>query len=81
MNGGFFVASPSILDYIDGDDTVFEQAPLERLSADGELSAYQHSGFWLGMDTLWDKINLDNLWNSGKAPWKIWADNPIGSVR
>jgi glucose-1-phosphate cytidylyltransferase len=81
VNGGFFVASPSILDYIDGDDTVFEQAPLSQLSADGELSAYRHNGFWLGMDTLWDKINLDTLWNSGKAPWKIWADNPIGSVR
>jgi glucose-1-phosphate cytidylyltransferase len=81
VNGGFFVASPSILDYIDGDDTVFEQGPLSQLSADGELSAYRHNGFWLGMDTLWDKINLDTLWNSGKAPWKIWADNPIGSVR
>jgi glucose-1-phosphate cytidylyltransferase len=81
VNGGFFVASPSILDYIDGDDTVFEQAPLSQLSADGELSAYRHNGFWLGMDTLWDKINLYTLWNSGKAPWKIWADNPIGSVR
>lgn len=81
VNGGYFVASPSVLDYIDDDDTVFEQAPLNRLSADGELSAYRHTGFWLGMDTLWDKINLDNLWNSGKAPWKIWADDPVGSLR
>ncbi|MCU1699487.1 MAG: glucose-phosphate cytidylyltransferase [Mycobacterium sp.] len=75
VNGGFFVAQPSILDYIDDDETVFEQDPMKRLSADGELSAYQHHGFWLGMDTLWDKINLDNMWNSGKAPWKIWPDH------
>jgi glucose-1-phosphate cytidylyltransferase len=81
VNGGYFVASPAVLDYIDDDDTVFEQAPLNRLSADGELSAYRHNGFWLGMDTLWDKINLDNLWNSGKAPWKIWSDDPVGSLR
>ena len=75
VNGGFFVASPSILDYIDDDETVFEQTPMNQLSADGELSAYRHSGFWLGMDTLWDKINLNELWNSGKAPWKIWSDD------
>ena len=56
VNGGFFVASPSLLDYIEGDDTVFEQAPMQRLASDGELSAYQHNGFWRGMDTLWDKI-------------------------
>lgn len=74
VNGGFFVAEPSILDYIDGDDTVFEQAPLNRLSADQELSAYQHHGFWYGMDTLWDKITLNELWNNGKAPWRIWSD-------
>jgi glucose-1-phosphate cytidylyltransferase len=54
---------------------------LNRLSADGELSAYRHNGFWLGMDTLWDKINLDNMWNSGKAPWKIWADEAVGSLQ
>jgi glucose-1-phosphate cytidylyltransferase len=81
VNGGFFVASPSIFDYIDDDETVFEQTPMNRLSADGELSAYRHDGFWLGMDTLWDKINLDSLWNNGKAPWKIWSDVPIGSHR
>ena len=80
MNGGFFVASPSILDYIDDDETIFEQTPLNRLSEDGELSAYQHSGFWLGMDTLWDKINLDNMWNSGKAPWKIWSDDATRTI-
>jgi glucose-1-phosphate cytidylyltransferase len=74
VSGGFFVASPSILNYIDGDDTVFEQAPLQRLAIDGELSAYQHSGFWRGMDTLWDKIYLNELWENNKAPWKIWND-------
>jgi glucose-1-phosphate cytidylyltransferase len=76
VNGGYFVASPAVLDYIDDDQSVFEQAPMNRLSADGALSAYRHSGFWLGMDTLWDKINLNELWNSGKAPWKIWSDDP-----
>ncbi|MEU0496658.1 glucose-1-phosphate cytidylyltransferase [Mycobacterium sp. NPDC006124] len=72
VSGGFFVAKPSILDYIDGDDTVFEQAPLERLSSDGELTAYRHNGFWRGMDTLWDKIYLDELWNNDKAPWRTY---------
>ncbi|BBY27929.1 glucose-1-phosphate cytidylyltransferase [Mycolicibacterium sediminis] len=72
VNGGFFVAKPSILDYIDGDDSVFEQAPLERLSSDGELTAYRHNGFWRGMDTLWDKIYLDELWNNDKAPWRTY---------
>lgn len=74
VNGGYFVASPKILDYIDGDDTVFERGPLERLSADGELGAFQHPGFWYGMDTLWDKIYLDGLWEKGSAPWKTWSE-------
>ena len=74
INGGFFVAEPSVLDYIDDDDTIFERSPLERLSADGELTAYQHHGFWHGMDTLWDKIVLNNLWDEGQSPWKIWKD-------
>jgi glucose-1-phosphate cytidylyltransferase len=74
VNGGFFVAEPSILDYIDEDATIFERAPLERLSTDGELAAYQHHGYWHGMDTLWDKILLNTLWDDGKAPWKTWAD-------
>ena len=72
VNGGYFVAEPKILDYIENDATVFERSPLERLSADGELSAYQHNGFWHGMDTLWDKILLNNLWDEGRAPWKTW---------
>ncbi len=74
VNGGYFVASPKILDYIDGDDTVFERQPLERLATDGQLAAFQHPGFWHGMDTLWDKIYLDSLWERGTAPWKIWKD-------
>ncbi|TPG31504.1 glucose-1-phosphate cytidylyltransferase [Mycolicibacterium hodleri] len=74
VSGGFFVAKPSILDYIDGDDTVFEQGPLNRLSADGELTAYRHNGFWRGMDTLWDKIYLNDLWASDKAPWRTYDD-------
>ena len=72
VNGGYFVASPKILDYIEGDDTVFERGPLERLSNDGQLAAFEHRGFWHGMDTLWDKIYLDGLWETGTAPWKIW---------
>jgi len=74
VSGGYFVARPSVLDYVDDDDTVFEHAPLEQLSADGELSAYQHNGFWRGMDTLWDKIYLNDLWENNKAPWKTWSD-------
>ena len=74
INGGYFVAQPSVLDYIDDDSTIFERTPLERLSADGELTAYQHHGFWYGMDTLWDKILLNDLWHNDKAPWKTWKD-------
>ena len=81
VNGGFFVAAPAIFDYIEDDDTVFERTPMTRLSADGELSAYQHRGFWLGMDTLWDKVRLDEMWDSGKAPWKIWSDDQGVSQR
>jgi glucose-1-phosphate cytidylyltransferase len=73
VNGGFFVASPKVFDYLEGDDTVFERAPLEQLSRDGELMAYQHHGFWHGMDTLWDKILLERLWDDNAAPWKIWT--------
>ena len=73
INGGYFVADASVLDYIDGDSTVFEQTPLERLSADGQLAAFKHDGYWYGMDTLWDKIVLNGLWESGEAPWKSWA--------
>ena len=76
VSGGFFVAEPALLDYIDGDETVFEQEPLQKLAKNGELSAYQHDGFWRGMDTLWDKIYLNELWENDKAPWKTWSDVP-----
>ena len=72
INGGFFVLEPSVLKHIDGDNTVWEQQPLQRLAANGELSAYQHKGFWQAMDTLREKNHLEELWSSGKAPWKSW---------
>lgn len=72
INGGFFVLSPKVIDYIDDDDTVWERGPMERLAREGQLSAYLHEGFWQPMDTLRDKIHLEDLWASGKAPWKIW---------
>lgn len=72
INGGFFVLEPRVIDYIDGDDTSFEQGPLERLASEGELLAFRHSGFWKPMDTLRDKRELENLWALGQAPWKIW---------
>jgi glucose-1-phosphate cytidylyltransferase len=72
INGGFMVLSPKIFDYIEGDDTVFEQDTLVRLSAEGQLGAFRHTGFWYAMDTLRDKRHLEGLWNSGAAPWKTW---------
>lgn len=72
INGGFFVLSPKVIDLIDGDNTIFERTPLERLAESGQLTAYQHHGFWQPMDTLRDKNYLEELWNSGKAPWKVW---------
>ncbi|MGY8667179.1 glucose-1-phosphate cytidylyltransferase [Bradyrhizobium sp. UFLA05-109] len=72
INGGFFVLEPGVLSYLDGDNTVWEQQPLQRLAAEGQLSAYRHSGFWQAMDTLRDKNHLEELWSSGRAPWKIW---------
>jgi glucose-1-phosphate cytidylyltransferase len=72
INGGFFVLSPRCLDYIDGDDTSWERAPLMRLAADGELMSFEHLGFWQPMDTLREKNLLEDLWQSGKAPWKCW---------
>lgn len=72
INGGFFVLSPKVLDYIDGDTVVWEREPMERLAADGQLSAYVHRGFWHPMDTLRDKRYLEELWQSGRAPWKAW---------
>ncbi|GLE50774.1 glucose-1-phosphate cytidylyltransferase [Mycobacterium montefiorense] len=72
INGGFFVLSPAVLDYIEGDQTSWEGAPLTRLAADGEMMAFEHSGFWQPMDTLRDKNTLEELWSSGEAPWKCW---------
>jgi glucose-1-phosphate cytidylyltransferase len=72
INGGFFVLSSRVLDYIDDDSTVWEREPLERLAEEGQLSAYRHHGFWQPMDTLRDKQHLEELWQSGKAPWKTW---------
>lgn len=74
INAGFFVMEPKVFDYIDGDGTVLEQEPLEGLARDGELMTYKHSGFWQPMDSLRDKNQLENLWKSGKAPWKMWED-------
>ncbi|MCR6629410.1 MAG: glucose-1-phosphate cytidylyltransferase [Magnetospirillum sp.] len=72
INGGYFVLSTKVLDYIDDDRTIWERGPLERLSAEGNLSAFRHSGFWRPMDTLRDKVILEEMWNQGQAPWKIW---------
>jgi glucose-1-phosphate cytidylyltransferase len=72
INGGFFVLEPSVFDYIDGDDTVWEQQPMEQLAQEGELSAYRHVGFWQPMDTLRDKNYLEGLWQNGEHPWKVW---------
>jgi glucose-1-phosphate cytidylyltransferase len=72
MNGGFFVLEPAALDYIDGDETLWEREPLEGLARDGQLAAHRHHGFWQPMDTLRDKRTLEELWESGDAPWKRW---------
>ncbi len=72
INGAFFVMEPQVFDYIDNDLTQFEKEPLERLAREGQLMAYKHEGFWQCMDTLREKHLLNELWNNGKAPWKIW---------
>jgi glucose-1-phosphate cytidylyltransferase len=72
INGGFFVLEPEVLGYLVGDQTVFEREPLEKLSKESQLVAFKHSGFWQPMDTLRDKTWLEELWQTGKAPWKIW---------
>ena len=72
INGAFFVLEPGVFDYIDGDDTQWEREPLERLARDGQLMAYKHTSFWQCMDTLRDKKRLEELWQTGHAPWKIW---------
>jgi len=73
INGGFFILQPEVVDYIDGDATSWETEPMSRLAADGQLMAYEHRGFWQPMDTLREKNQLEDLWQSGAAPWKVWA--------
>ena len=72
INGGFFVLSPKVLDYVDGDGTVWEREPLEGLARDGELAVFRHLDFWQPMDTLREKEKLEAAWSSGAAPWRVW---------
>jgi glucose-1-phosphate cytidylyltransferase len=72
INGGFFVLEPQVFDYLSGDETVWEREPLEKLARDGQLAAFKHTGFWQPMDTLRDKMQLESLWASGQAPWRVW---------
>ena len=74
INAGFMVLEPEVMDYIEGDQTILEREPLERLSQEGELAAYQYDGFWQCMDTLREKEYLEKLWAAGQAPWKVWDD-------
>ena len=70
INGGYFVIEPEFLDYIENDNTILEKSPLEKVAKEGELMAYKHNGYWQCMDTKRDRDNLEDLWNSGMAPWK-----------
>jgi glucose-1-phosphate cytidylyltransferase len=72
INGGFFVLEPGVFDYIEGYGTQWEREPLERLAKDGQLMAFRHEGFWQCMDTLWDRNLLQDLWQQGNPPWKVW---------
>ena len=72
INGGFFVLEPEVLDYIEGDHIAWEREPLETLAQEGQLAAFQHSGYWQAMDTLRDKMVLEEIWQTGNAPWKVW---------
>ncbi len=72
INGGFFVLSPKVLDYIDSDSSIWERKPMQDLAHDGQMSVYFHDGFWQPMDTLREKYMLEDLWQKGKAPWKVW---------
>lgn len=72
INGGYMVLEPKIFDYIEGDDTTFEREPLETIADEGQLMAFKHNGFWQCMDTMRDKTQLEELWSSGHAPWKVW---------
>jgi len=72
INGGFFVLEPKVIDYIEGDSAIWERKPMERLAAEGQMGVFKHTGFWQPMDTLREKTYLEDLWASGKAPWKLW---------
>lgn len=74
INGGFMIMNPGIFDYLEGDTTVFEQKPMQQLAAEGQLKSFYHDGFWQCMDTQREMKKLEELWQSGKAPWKIWKD-------
>lgn len=78
VNGGFFVLDPEVMDYIDGDLVTWEREPMQNLARDGNLFAFPHSGFWHAMDSLRDKMVLEEMWSKGDAPWKIWDDPKIG---
>lgn len=80
INGGYFVLNAEAIDYVEGDDTIWERDPVERLARDGQLMGYQHNGFWSCMDTLKEKNMLEELWSSGKSPWKIWS-SPLTEAR
>ncbi len=75
MNGGYFVLNPGVFNYIDGDDTVWEHDPLERLAKDGQLMAYKHDSFWFCLDTARERYILENLWQLNQAPWKVWEES------
>lgn len=81
ISAGFFVCEPEIFDYLpDSDETVFERAPIESIAAEGKMMAFQHYGFWKPMDTLRDRVELNEMWEQGNAPWKVWADE-LGRAR
>ena len=73
INGGFMVLEPEIFDYLQDDNTILEQSPMQNLAAEGKLMGYYHDGFWQCMDTQRDKLRLNDMWNKNSAPWKLWA--------
>ena len=81
INGGFFVLEPKVIEYIEDENTVWEREPLERLASDSQLCAYKHEGFWAAMDTLRDRVKLEDLWASGKAPWRVWGGKPAHTIQ
>jgi len=80
INGGYFILEPGAIDYVEGDDAVWERAPVERLARDGQLMGYRHPGFWSCMDTLKEKQMLEESWSSGRAPWKVWDGEQDGQL-